>query len=90
MLVKKVKIAMAALTLILALLEVPSLNDQEKLPDLVAGDGKVFLASDAGVVIVLKAGPRFEVLAEFIRATPALVDGKIYLRTAGHLYAFGE
>jgi len=23
-------------------------------------------------------------------ATPALVDGKIYLRTAEHLYCFGE
>jgi outer membrane protein assembly factor BamB len=61
----------------------------------VAGDGKVYLASDAGVVTVLKAGGRFEVLAandlgESIRATPALVDGTIYLRTARHLYAFGK
>jgi outer membrane protein assembly factor BamB len=60
----------------------------------VAGDGKVYLASDSGVVTVLRDGERFEVLAETdlretIRATPALVDGKIYLRTAGHLYAFG-
>jgi hypothetical protein len=23
-------------------------------------------------------------------ATPAVVDGRIYLRTAGHLYAFGN
>lgn len=61
----------------------------------VAGDGKVYLSSDAGVVIVLKARAHFEVLAEndlgeSIRATPAIADGKIYLRTAGHLYAFGE
>jgi outer membrane protein assembly factor BamB len=61
----------------------------------VAGDGKVYVASDAGVVTVLKAGDRFEVLAEndleeTIRATPALVGGTIYLRTAGHLYAFGK
>lgn len=61
----------------------------------VAGDGKVFLASDAGVVIVLKASERYEVLAEndlgeTIRATPALVDGVIYVRTAGHLWAFGK
>ncbi len=59
----------------------------------VAGDGKVYLASDAGVVIVLKSSERYEVLSEVdlgetIRATPALVDGVIYLRTAGHLYAF--
>ncbi|MCI0456052.1 MAG: PQQ-binding-like beta-propeller repeat protein [Gemmataceae bacterium] len=61
----------------------------------VAGDGKVYVASDSGVVVVLRAGDRFEVLAandlgEPIRATPALVDGVIYLRTAGHLYAFRE
>ncbi|MFO0966419.1 MAG: PQQ-binding-like beta-propeller repeat protein [Gemmataceae bacterium] len=61
----------------------------------VAGDGKIYLASDSGVVTVVKAGPKYEVLAEndlgeVIRATPALVDGRIYLRTAGHLYAFGE
>jgi outer membrane protein assembly factor BamB len=61
----------------------------------VAGDGKVYIAADAGVVVVLKAGDRFEVLAENdlgepIGATPALVDGVIYLRTARHLYAFRE
>ena len=61
----------------------------------VAGDGKVFLASDAGVVIVLKSAEKYEVLAEndlgeTIRATPALVDGVVYVRTAGHLYAFGR
>ena len=61
----------------------------------VAGDGKVYVTSDSGVVTVLKAGPKYEVLAEndlgeTIRATPALVDGRIYLRTAGYLYAFGE
>ena len=59
----------------------------------VAGDGKVYLCSDAGGVIVLKASEKYEVLsendlAETIRATPALVDGVVYVRTAGHLYAF--
>jgi len=61
----------------------------------VAGDGKVYIASDSGVVVVLKDGNRFEVLAEndlgeSIGATPALVDGTIYVRTAGRLYAFKE
>jgi outer membrane protein assembly factor BamB len=61
----------------------------------VAGDGKVYFCSDAGEVTVLKAADRFEVLAEHdlgesIRATPALVDGTIYLRSAGRLYAFKE
>jgi outer membrane protein assembly factor BamB len=61
----------------------------------IAGDGKIYAAGDGGSVVVIKAGDRFEKLAtnefdEAILATPALVDGKIYLRTAGHLYAFGE
>jgi outer membrane protein assembly factor BamB len=61
----------------------------------VAGDGKVYVASESGVVVVCKDGEKFEVLErndldEPIKATPALADGKIYLRTATHLYAFGE
>ena len=60
----------------------------------VGGDGKIYLASDTGIVIVLKSSDRYEVLAEndlgeSIRATPALVDGTIYVRTNRHLYAFG-
>jgi outer membrane protein assembly factor BamB len=61
----------------------------------VAGDGKVYFASARGVVVVLAAGDRFRVLArndlgEPIGATPALVDGTLYLRAGGHLYAFKE
>ncbi len=60
----------------------------------IAGDGKVYTASDRGVVTVLKAGDRLEVLArndldEPIMATPAIADGKLYVRTQRHLYAFG-
>ena len=60
----------------------------------VAGDGKIYLASDAGVVIVLKSSDRYEVLSETdlgetIRATPALADGVLYVRTAGYLLAYG-
>jgi len=61
----------------------------------VAGDGKVYAASVRGVVTVLAAGDVFRVLArndlqDAIVATPALFDGKIYLRTKKHLYAFAE
>jgi outer membrane protein assembly factor BamB len=61
----------------------------------VAGDGKVYVGTDAGMLVVLEAGDRFKVLArndlkEPIVATPALVDGKIYVRTRAHLYAFGD
>jgi outer membrane protein assembly factor BamB len=61
----------------------------------VAGDGKVYLASTRGVVIVLKASDKLEVLArndlgETIGATPAIVDGVLYVRAGKHLYAFKE
>lgn len=47
------------------------------------------------IVTVFREGARPEVLArndlgEQILATPALADGKLYVRTEGHLYAFGE
>ena len=53
-----------------------------------AGDGKIYIAADAGYVIVLKAGPRFEVLAEneigeAIGATPvAAVKRRLNVRSA--------
>lgn len=60
----------------------------------VAGDGKVFIASHNGVVAVLKAGGEQELLAanaldEEIYATPAIVDGHLYVRTVAALYCFG-
>src|SRR6185503_19457831 len=61
----------------------------------VAADDKVYIASAEGVVVVLDAGEELKVLARNqldspILATPALVDGKIYVRTEGHVYAFGN
>jgi outer membrane protein assembly factor BamB len=60
----------------------------------VAADGKVFLASGEGKMTVLKAAPEWEVLqvsnlGEEIHATPALSDGRIYVRTRSSLYCFG-
>jgi len=61
----------------------------------VAGDGKVYIAADAGFMIVLMAADHFEVLAEndlgeAIAATPALADGTLYVRSARHLWAFHQ
>ena len=61
----------------------------------VAADDKVYIASAEGVVVVLEAGEELKVLARNqldgpIMSTPALVEGKIYVRTEGHLYAFGN
>lgn len=60
----------------------------------VAADGKVFLSSDEGKITVLKAGAQWEVLSvndmgEEVHATPALSDGRIFVRTKGTLYCFG-
>ncbi len=60
---------------------------------LVAGDGKIFAASTRGVVTVFAPGDELAVLArnelkERISATPALLDGKVYVRTNDHLHAF--
>ncbi|WP_010582425.1 outer membrane protein assembly factor BamB family protein [Schlesneria paludicola] len=60
----------------------------------VAGDSKIYLADEQGRVTVVSAQADLQVLhtADFkedIYATPALVDGRIYLRTGTHLYCFG-
>jgi outer membrane protein assembly factor BamB len=61
---------------------------------LVAADGKVYCPTEQGVVHVIKAGPRLEVLAknemgEPCLATPAISQGVLYIRTAGNLFAIG-
>jgi len=60
----------------------------------VAGDGKLYFASARGEVTVIEASDSLKVLSrnglgERIMATPALVDGVVYVRTDSHLYAFG-
>jgi outer membrane protein assembly factor BamB len=61
----------------------------------VAVDGKVFFTNDEGETFVLKAGPTFELLrtnriGEGTLATPALVDGRWYIRTDRNLFAIGS
>ncbi len=61
----------------------------------VGGDGKVYLLSQRGELSVLSAEPQWKVLArarfeEEVYATPAIVDGRIYVRTTGHLYCFAD
>ena len=58
-------------------------------------DGKVYIASEHGKVVVLRAAGDWEILAinEFdsnIYATPALAEGKMYIRTRNALYAIGS
>ena len=61
----------------------------------VAAAGVIYVASQNGVIVVLPAGEKFEVLArndlgEQIMATPAIVEGKLYIRTEKQLCAFGR
>ena len=60
-----------------------------------AGDGKIYMISDAGTAVVLEAGPDWKVLQsnrleEDVYASPAIGDGRLYVRTASRLYCFGK
>jgi outer membrane protein assembly factor BamB len=60
----------------------------------VGGDGKVYMTSEAGKVVVLKAEPQWEIVAvndfgEEMYATPAIAGSRMYVRTASALYCFG-
>lgn len=61
----------------------------------VAADDKVFLIGQGGEVSVLKAAGEWEVLKVNVLddecfATPAIADGRIYIRTRSALYCFGK
>ena len=58
-------------------------------------DGKVYIASEHGKIVVLTATGDWQILAinDFdadIYATPAISDGKMYARTRSALYAIGS
>jgi outer membrane protein assembly factor BamB len=61
----------------------------------IAADGRLYFASEAGEVYVLRAGPSYELLAtnpmdEVVMATPALSDGLLVVRTLGHVVGIAE
>lgn len=61
----------------------------------VAGDGKIYVAGENGFIVVLAAGPELNILArndmgEPIHATPAIADGRIFIRTREKLYCIAE
>lgn len=75
---------------------------RQRLPDVgsgfsaspVAADGKIYLSSEDGEVIVIAAGPEFRHLAtnsmgDLIMATPALSNGVMFIRGATTLFAIG-
>ncbi len=61
----------------------------------VAGDGKLYIASEDGDIYVVKAGPKFELIAknamgDICMATPAISRGVIFVRTFSHVVAIGQ
>ena len=61
----------------------------------IAADGKLFLIDQRGRSTVVSAGRDWRVLStgdfdEDVMATPAIVDGCIYVRTQKHLYCFRQ
>jgi len=61
----------------------------------VAARGRVYFTGREGATIVIRSGPRFEVLAtnmldDGFDASPALVDNEMFLRGYKHLYAIAQ
>jgi outer membrane protein assembly factor BamB len=61
----------------------------------VAADGKIYLSSEDGEMLVVRAGRTFEHVAtnaigDLLMATPALSQGVMYVRSAKSLYAIAE
>ena len=60
----------------------------------VLADGKIYITSEDGVTTVLKAGPKFEILAEnnideYTLSSIAVSEGQLFLRGDKHLYCIG-
>ncbi len=60
---------------------------------LVAGDGKVYMTSESGVMTIFKAGREWKILSshdfgERTMATPVISNGVMFIRTEEALYSF--
>ena len=61
----------------------------------VLADGRIYVTNEDGLTTVVKAGPKFEVLAEnplndYCLSSPAISNGQIFIRTAQNLYCIGK
>jgi outer membrane protein assembly factor BamB len=62
----------------------------------VLAEGRIYFSSEEGDVTVVEANPQMKVLAvnklpgQVIKASPAISAGRIYIRTATHVYAIGR
>ena len=60
----------------------------------VLANGLVYMPNDEGIITIIKPGPKFEYIAknsigEKMFASPAISNGKIYLRSFKHLFCIG-
>ena len=70
-------------------------NLGKQYPSAVLADGLVYIPNDAGTINVIKPGTKFESIAknsigERMFASPAISDGRIYLRSTKNLYCIGK
>jgi outer membrane protein assembly factor BamB len=61
----------------------------------VIAEGRVYVTNEEGVTSVFTAGSKFELLAknplqDYTLSSPAISQGQIFIRTAGHLFAIGK
>jgi len=62
----------------------------------IGANGKLYVATEDGDVVVLKMGEKFEVLAtnhltdQVFIATPAIAAGDLYLRSQNTLFCISE
>jgi len=61
----------------------------------IAGDGKIYVMGENGFLVVLKDAPQLEILAkndmgESCIATPAIADGRLFVRTLTKLYCISK
>jgi len=61
----------------------------------VAANDRIFFLDEDGAMTVVKAGAQWEVLSTLQfdaggSSTPAIVDGRLYVRTTKALYCFGQ
>ena len=60
-----------------------------------AGDGKIYMVSETGETFVLRAGREPDLLSqndlgERLVASPAISNGRLFLRSDGTLFSIGE
>jgi outer membrane protein assembly factor BamB len=61
----------------------------------VLADNKIYVTNEDGVTVVVRAGPKFEVVAEndfgeYTLSSPAISQGQLFIRTDKALYAIGR